>query len=197
MNTRPPFSIVANTFIPFALMLVAGNLLAEMSQNLILARVDYSLWITFAMALPSLLMAALYDLRREPIGVFNCWRLLWTFGLVSYLLHVYFLFSEYFERNFADFINQQSPLVAYVTFGLMILWTIEVCLLWSGARSSTGFYRYQILTHFVAMATLALMTIVLGSGLVWWAGVVTAALVGSALLSRLLFGRESSQVTSE
>ena len=187
--SRPSFAAFAWSFVPFALALTAANLAAETSRDLPLYRAVYSIWVCMALALPALLLAALYDLRRAPPAVYNVWRLFWTFSYLAYLAHFYFAVWGFFGGDVAQIFRRQTPLVAGTNFALTGLWGVELVGVWLGlGRVSTAFYAYQCAVHLLALAAIFVSAVVFKSGFVWWLGLVVVGLTALALVARLLFG---------
>jgi hypothetical protein len=196
-----------NVFVPFALLLTAGNLAAEAGQvpipslletnpsltsrlagNLTFARVVYSAWLALAFALPALVLFLLYDLGTAPPAVYRYWQLFWAFGFAAYAAHAYLAVGVWFEWDFAQIARRQTPVVAAANYALLVAWGVEVAVsVVRGQQASRGgAFRYlQWFTHLLfAVATFAaavwfysVVKTPISYGLGW---VVTAAAVTAA-----------------
>ncbi len=164
-----------NVFVPFALLVTLANLIAEMGQvpipallenntslssrlagNLTFARVVYTIWITFIIALPGLVLFLLHDLGSASPIVYRYWQLFWSFGFLAYLMHAYFATAVWFEWDWAQIVRRQTLPVVIVNYLLLVLWGLEVLIaVTCGQAASRGAFRWlQWVTHLLfALAT--------------------------------------------
>jgi hypothetical protein len=115
-----------HVFAPFALLLAAGNLYAELQPNLTLARVVVSIWVTFALAAPAVVLFGLADPRSAPRPIFRYWRLCWAFGLVAFAIHTYYAVVVWFGWDFSQIADRQGLTVTVVNFTLLAVWAIDI-----------------------------------------------------------------------
>ena len=167
-----------NVFVPFALLLAAGNLFAEAGMNPVpellgadrtlaehltgnptFAKVMYSIWLTLVFAIPAVGLFLAYDLRTAPPPVYRYWQLFWTFGFVAYAIHAYYATAAWFGWDFAQIIDRQSLPVVVTNYAVLLLWGVDVAVSLVGGQGAGGvtFYRFQWLTHllFVVAAVVA------------------------------------------
>ena len=157
------FQPFVNVFVPFALIVTALNLDAGFgllgglappaqsnpSPNPTLARVVYTIWVTFLFAAPGLVLFGLYDLRTAPPIVFRYWQLFWGFGFLAYFLHSYYAMDVWFDWDFAQIIRRQTLLVTVMNFLLLGVWGVDVLIGVFGGQGSGGvlIQRFRWFTH--------------------------------------------------
>ncbi|HJZ89435.1 MAG TPA: hypothetical protein VKE40_01090 [Gemmataceae bacterium] len=181
-----------HAFVPFALLLTIANLAAETRPNPTLARAAYTIWATFLLAVPALVLFALYDLRRAPRGVYVYWRLFWTFAYLAYLAHLYVAVGVFFGWDFRAIAAKQTWPVAATNYALTVLWGLEVLIaLVAGRRAGGWFTAYQWLTHLLFVAMVYVSAIQFKSGVVEAIGWVLVVFFAGALLTRGIFGDTS------
>ena len=134
-----------HVFVPFALLTALANLAAEagidlvpsafgtsrnlaasLAGNLDFARVVYSIWVTFAIAAPGLLVFLRHDLRTAPPAAYRYWQLSWAFGFLAYAIHAYLAVGVWFGWDFAQIARRQTPIVAWSNYLLFATWGVEV-----------------------------------------------------------------------
>jgi hypothetical protein len=125
MPSAPRYVPFVAVFVPFALLLTAGNLYAEMSANLALGRVVASILLTAAIALPAVVLFFRYDLTAHPLA-FRYWQLLWTFGFLACALHFYYAVGVWFDWDVAQIRRRQTDLVFGTNCLLLALWGLDV-----------------------------------------------------------------------
>ncbi|HKB01339.1 MAG TPA: hypothetical protein VKD90_03925 [Gemmataceae bacterium] len=181
-----------HAFVPFALFLTVANLAAETRSNPTLAKAAYTIWSAFLLAVPALVLFALFDLRRAPRTVYSYWRLFWTFGYLAYLAHFYVSAGVFFGWDFHQIAQKQTWPVAAMNYFLTVLWGIEVLIaLFAGQRVGAWFTAYQWLTQVLFVAMVYVSAIQFKSGVVEVIGWVVVVLFVGAVLTRLLLGNTS------
>ncbi|HKB38854.1 MAG TPA: hypothetical protein VKD72_20590 [Gemmataceae bacterium] len=191
-SRRPTFAEFTYTFVPFALLITAGNLAAEASPNPTLGRVVYSMWIAMALAAPALVLFGLYDLRRAPAAAYNYWRLFWTFAYLAYLAHFYYSVGMFFGWDVHAIADRQTWPVAITNFVVTGVWGLEVLAAWTGRHYGAGFHVFQWFSHLLVLGAIIVAAIVFKSGFVSALGWALVGSFGLALLTRLLFGELSA-----
>lgn len=122
--TLPEF---ANTFVPFAILVVLALMGAELAQNLVLFRTIYSIWVTMLFLIPAL---CLYILPNESASKTNYWLLCWSFGFLAYLVHFYYTVGVIFQWDIPAIYTEQGPVVATSNFIDTGWWGLDVILGW-------------------------------------------------------------------
>ena len=134
MPSAPRYVPFVAVFVPFALLLTAGNLYAEMSANLALGRVVASILLSAAFALPAVVLFFRYDLTAHPLA-FRYWQLLWTFAFAATALHYYYTVGVWFEWDFAQIWWRYTGLVTVANCVLLGLWGVDVLFGLGGATA--------------------------------------------------------------
>ena len=132
MTPTPLYAPFVAVFTPFAILLTAGNLYAEMGPNLDLGRVVATILLCGAFALPAVLLFLRTDLRAGSPLLARYWQLLWSFGFAAYALHVFWSAGVWFEWDFAQMIRRQTLLVTIVNWSLLLLWFGSALASWFG-----------------------------------------------------------------
>lgn len=122
----PLYAPLVYTFVPFALLVTAGNAQAELAANLDYARVVYTVLISAVFAIPAAAIFLHRDLRTAPPLMFRYWQLCWTFGFIAFALHMYWSVGVWFEWDFAQIWRRQTGLVAISNYLLFGLWGSDV-----------------------------------------------------------------------
>jgi hypothetical protein len=128
MAPAPRYVPFVYVFVPFALLLAAGSLAAELAPNLTFGRVIYTILISAVFALPAVVLFFLRDLSAAPPLYFRYWQLLWTFGFVGYALHFYYSVGVWFGWDFAQICRRQGTVVMTTNCLLLVLWAADVAL---------------------------------------------------------------------
>ena len=208
-----------NVFVPFAFLLTLANLVAEAGQvpipallehntslssrlagNLTFARVVYSIWLTFVIALRGLVLFLLHDLGTTSPRVYRYWQLFWSFGFVAYALHAYLATADWFEWDWAQIVRRQTWPVVITNYVLLIAWGIEVLVATTvGQAASQGRFRYlQWFTHLLfAIATFVAAICffsVVKTLIALLLGVVITACVVIAIIVRLVWGSATQPI---
>ncbi len=219
--SQPALPLPPNRFRPFvtvftifALLLTAanldaeiglagGNTAAEAGQNPTLARVVYSIWITFVLATPAVVLFGLFDIRCAPPAVFRYWQLFWCFAFLAYVIHLYFA-GVWFDWDLAQIARRQSVKIGGVSYALIacsncilaLLWGVDVAVtLVAGQQpASRWFYRFQWLTAVFMVASVWLSAVKFKSGLVVVLGAILTAAFVLASVTRLIWGDTSDWV---
>jgi hypothetical protein len=126
-QTKITFNQLANTYIPFALLMVLALIGPEQTQNPDLYRTKLTIWATTVLLIPTL---CLYMFRGVSQPVENYWRLMWTFSFLAFCVHFYY--GTFVEMGgFGDTFVKQGPWIAGPNFFLTMWWMVDVILVWS------------------------------------------------------------------
>lgn len=128
MTPAPRYAPFVYVFVPFALLLTAGNVYAELSPNLTFGRVIGTILLSAAFALPAVVLFFQHDQATASPLRFRYWQLFWTFGFISYALHFYYSAGVWFEWDFAQIWRRQGTVVITTNCLLLLLWGIDVAL---------------------------------------------------------------------
>lgn len=132
MTPTPLYAPFVAIFTPFSILLMAGNLYAEMAPNLDLGRVAATILLSVTFALPAVLLFLRTDLRAGSPLLARYWQLFWNFGFAAYALHVLWSAGIWFEWDFAQMVRRQTLLVTIVNWSLLLLWSGSVVASWFG-----------------------------------------------------------------
>lgn len=124
----PRYAPFVNVFVPFALLLTAGNILAEMSANLAFGRVVYSIQLAVVFALPAVVLFLLRELTTASPLYFRYWQLFWAFGFVGYALHFHYSVGVWFGWDFAQIHRRQGTVVLFTNCLLLAVWAVDVAI---------------------------------------------------------------------
>ena len=184
---------LTNTFVPFALLMIAALLVPETKQSVVYYRVVYSIWLTILFMIPAL---ALFFLPGDPDRKKSYWLLCWTFGYVAFLVHFYYAIGYVFHGSIREVYAQQGPVIATSNFIDLIWWGLDLILAWFVASETrwirvqrTGIHLYLPLTFFVS-------AVVIKHGFVRGLGILMTAAVVLSLLIRLLKQKRSAQLAT-
>lgn len=132
------FASFAWAFIPFGLLMAAGNLYAEIAPNVLHRRTTVTAWITFAFAIPAIAIFLLYHLQKAPAGIYRAWQLAWSFGFLAYAIHTAWATYGWYDFNFRQIVARQEWLPVIANYLLLLLWAIDVADSWRGQGVRRG-----------------------------------------------------------
>lgn len=170
------------TFVPFALLLSAALMGAEVSQTLVLTRVHTSSWVSLAFFTVAF---CLYIWPGDSPRRRSWWLLAWTFALLAYLVHFGYSFFGVHHGSLKDIWQSQRPLIAGSNFLVTLWWTADVV---HGWLRRDGRWRNipRTLLHVLVFITFVVSSLVLFGGPVRFLGAAMTAAVAVALGARLL-----------
>ena len=163
------------SFVPFALLLSAALLAAELAPELDHARMIYAIWATLVLAIPPLVLS--FGERRHG----DYARLSWTFAFVAYLVHFYYSFGVQYHWSPANLYAGQGPAIATANLIFTALWSANVLVLWWTPRG----HWWRVLdgaTRVLFFAEVVMSSLVIFSGFVRVIGALLVASVVSAAL---------------
>jgi hypothetical protein len=171
------FSLGAWTasFVPFALLISAALLAAEVAPELDHARMTYAIWATVALAIPPLVLQ--FGARRD--GEYA--RLSWTFAYLAYVLHFYYAFGVQYHWSLTLLYEGQGPAIATANLLFTVLWTADIVGVWSMPRG-LGWRVLDGATRVLFVAEVIMSTLVIFSGFVRVLGALLVASVVSAAI---------------
>jgi hypothetical protein len=172
---------ITATFVPFALLLSAALLGAEVAQNLVLTRVHTSSWVALGFFTVAF---CLYIWPGDSPRRRSWWLLVWTFALLAYLVHFGYSFFGPHHGSLRDIWQSQRPLIATSNFLVTLWWTVDVILAWLHRENWRGIARTLI--HLLAFVTFFTSSLVLFGGVVRVFGALMTAAVLIALGARLV-----------
>jgi hypothetical protein len=170
------------TFVPFALLMAVALVAPEAQQNIAHARAAYTIWLTMAFLIVSLL---LFFLPGESETKTNFWLLCWTFGFLALIAHFYFTIAVIFHGSLREVYATQGAVIATSNFVDLGWWGLDVLLAWAVARPSKWIAIERWGAHLYIPLTFFISAVIIKHGFVRDLGLVmTAALVGGLLIRR-------------
>jgi hypothetical protein len=154
MTTESPHHITLGqftaVFVPTGLLLAWALIVPELGGDLEVGRTRYTMWVVVLLVLASM---ALYLFRDESQRIANLSYLLWTAGLLVFLVHVYWGFFYYYG-SIATAYNGQGVGIFIANTALMFVWILDAVLLWFARESRAGslFHTAVRLLFFVFFA---------------------------------------------
>ncbi|ANK88267.1 hypothetical protein PYR71_28390 [Rhizobium sp. MC63] len=177
--TLPQFSLA---FVTFGVLLVLALLWPETTlDDVDLGRTKATIWVTSLMLLPSL---ALYPYRTLSQRMANVVHLFWTFAYLLFLVHAYWAIFVIFNGLKDTFVQMGIP-IASINFLLVILWGLDVLLLWFAPSRTPPAARFQIAVRTLTFLIFATTFLFLRSGPVHILGIIFAAVISLSLAIRL------------
>jgi hypothetical protein len=153
----------AATFLLFSLMLFAGNIYAEIGNALVFHRTIVTIWMTILFLIPAMFLYLTG--RRET--TWSYW--LWTFALLSYLVHFYFAYGEIHGYSVGSVYAKQGAVTATYNFIITAVWIVFTVFLWKTPN------RYTIYKHIfvlLLMVGMLVSSIIIKDGVVSWLGYI-------------------------
>jgi hypothetical protein len=184
MKTLPPADIslpqFTAVFVLFGILAVAALLWPETTLALDLNRTKATIWATTLLLLPALV---LYPFRDMSQRIANLAHLFWTFAYFMFLIHAYWAVFVIFD-GVRDTFKQMGVPIASVNFLLVIVWGLDVLLLWLVRSTTPRTVRLQWTVRAFTFLVFAITLIALRGGSVRILGIVFVACVALALLVR-------------
>jgi hypothetical protein len=123
---RITFAEFANTFVPFGLLLAVALVAPELTQNVTLHRVIYTIWLSTALLIPGLCLVVL----PGRSGARQNYALLFTtFSYLAYMVHFYYAAFVVFG-GINGVLENMRPWVAWTNLGLTAWWTMDMLVAW-------------------------------------------------------------------
>ena len=169
------------TFVPFGLLLSVALLGAEVSQNLLLARVRASSWVALALFGAAF---CLYLWPGDSPRRRNLWLLFWTFAFLAYLVHFAYSVLGLYGGSLVAVWRSQRPLIAGSNFLVTGWWALDVLLAWL-RRAPKWRSVPRTVIHVIILVTFLVSSLVIFGGFVRIPAAVLAAAVVVCLAARL------------
>jgi len=169
-------------FVAFGVLLIAALLWPETTEALNLDRTRATIWVTSALLGVALV---LYPFCSLSVDVNNLSGLFWSFAWVGFLVHVYLAVFIIFG-GIADTFRQMGVPIASANFLLMILWTLDVLLLWLVKREQAWIEITHLVIRIFTFLVFALTLLVLRGGSARILGAVFTAAILIAVGARIL-----------
>src|SRR5438132_11155266 len=115
-----------NVFVPFGLLLATALLLPEVTDDVTLHRIIYTIWLSNAFLIVALCLAAL---PRYSMSQPSYMLLTGTFAYVAYMVHFYYAGIVEFGGIRGIFAHMR-PFVATTNILLTFWWTIDTLISW-------------------------------------------------------------------
>jgi hypothetical protein len=190
MRGSVTFNEFANTFIPFALLLVAAMWGAEATYDLTHFRLISSIWVSFVFVIPALYLFVQPDPSPRSSAY---WLLCWTFSFLAYLPHFYLAVFRVYHGSLAAMYMKQGPLIATSNLAVTALWTVDVALAWLTDRNAGSIKVERVAAHTLVALTFFVSGVVIFGGVTRILGLVLTAAIGLGLMRR--FGQRAAEAT--
>jgi hypothetical protein len=171
-----------NTFIPFGILIILALMAAELTQNLVLFRAIYSIWVTMIFLIPAV---CLYVLPGKSETKYNYWLLLWTCGFLAYWVHFYYTVFVIFNGSIPAVYAEQGVVVATSNFLVTLWWGLDVVLGWFFDPPSKIIAIQRVGSHIYIPFTFFVSSVLLKSGIVHNIGIVMTLAILICLLLRI------------
>lgn len=171
-----------NTFVPFGILIILALMAAELTQNLVLFRAIYSIWVTIIFLVPAV---CLYTLPGRAKAKYNYWLLLWTFGFLAYLVHFYYTVFVIFNASIAAVYAEQGVVVATSNFVVTLWWGLDVFLGWFFEPSTKIIAIQRLAAHIFIPFTFFVSAVLLKTGTARNLGIVMTGAILICLLVRI------------
>lgn len=156
------------SFVPFALLLPAALLGANMQMDVGLYRTIYTIWVTTLLVIPAF---CAFTLPGDSPRKHNIWLLFWTFSWIVYIVHTLYAVFYFYQANFQAFVAGQTVFGAITNVIFTIWWTVDVLIAWFGKRQDGWVHKQRVALHWFAFANFFLSTIIFRPGIVTIFGV--------------------------
>lgn len=192
------------TFVPFALLLTAALMAAELPQILdnhrsvytiqsqVYYRAIFTIWLAMAFMIPALF---LFFMPGESDAKNNYWLLCWTFAFLAYLVHFYYTVGVVFHASLAEVYAKQGALIATSNLLDTSWWAFDLILAWF-VRSNAKWIKIQrIGAHIYIPLTFFVSAVVIKHGFVRALGIVMTIAILSSIVWRLIKGKHERPMT--
>src|SRR5215212_6839805 len=157
------------SFVPFALLLPAALLGANLKTDVGFYRTIYTIWVTTILVIPAYCAFTLPGVSPHK---FNIWRLFWTFAWIVYIVHVWYAFFYVYHGSFQEMVvGQEGIFNVFITTLFTLWWTFDVLLAWFSKRQDGWVHKQRIAWHWFAFGNFVASTIFLRPGIVTIFGV--------------------------
>ena len=173
-------SVLTGTFVPFALLLFAANVWAELAPFPAHVRTATTIWIAMLFAGAALVLRLT---AWSPVAS-GAFALAWSFGLAAMALHLFFAIVDLLGGDLTLFIERNGIAVTALNFGLVAWWAADVALLWSGVAGRRWMRLQGVALSIALLAMLVASSVILGDGIVRWLGVALVIAVAVAVVVR-------------
>ena len=173
---------VTATFVPFGVLLSFALLGAEVSQNLVMARVRTSSWVALGFFTVAF---CLYLWPGETPRRRSWWLLTWTFAFLAYLVHFGYSFFGAHHGSLKEVWESQRPLIATSNFLVTFWWAADVIHAWLRREGKWRGLARTVL-HLLVFITFGVSSLVLFSGVVRVLGILMVLAVLFSLAVRLV-----------
>jgi hypothetical protein len=179
-----------NIFVPFGILTFLALMAAELTQNLILFRAVYSIWVTMIFLVPAV---CLYVLPGKSEAKHNYWLLLWTFGFLAYLVHFYYTVFVIFNGSIPVIYAEQGVVVATSNFLVTLWWGLDVLLGWFVDLPNKIITLQRAAAHIYIPATFFVSAVLIKTGFVRALGIVMTVAILLCLAIRIRAELDSSK----
>jgi hypothetical protein len=180
---KPTLDQLTFTFVPFALMLAASILVAVLQPAVAYARTRFLIWTAVVLATPALAEYVL-SFGRRPLS--NYWRLFWSLGCITYLVHLYYGYAILFRGDIDAVFASQGTVVAVSNFAGTGLWSLDALLSWITRQRPVWILGVRFAAHLLLFVSFFWSAVIFHTGVVRWLGLTMTLIVAGAILMRVL-----------
>ncbi|MGH6923981.1 MAG: hypothetical protein ACRED5_09600 [Propylenella sp.] len=184
MTTESPHNITlaqfTAVFVPAGLLLAWALIAPELGGDLEVGRSRDTMWAVVLLVLASMV---LYPFRNESQRIANLSYLLWTAGLLVFVVHAYWGFFYYYG-SIADAYRGQGPEIFIPNTLVLLVWMIDTALLWFARESRAG-ALFHVAVRVLFFLFFAVDMIVTRVGAPKILGFVFVGIIAAAWLLRL------------
>lgn len=169
-------------FVPFAVMMSAALLAAELSLDLIRYRTIYTIWVTTALFTPAM---AAFVLPADSVRRRSLWLIFWSFSYLAFLIHTAYAYFGFYGGSFQRFLDGQGLFPAIVNIVFFVWWTFDLLLALCYHGDARWVRRERGAAHVFIFLTFFSSTVILNDGFVRILGIVMTLIIAVCLLVRL------------
>ncbi|PYQ26921.1 MAG: hypothetical protein DMF56_22355 [Acidobacteria bacterium] len=180
---------LTNIFVPFALLLAAALVVPEARQDVLHARIIFTIWVSLGFLIPSVV---LFFLPGQGPKKSAYWLLCWTAGFIAYIVHFYYTVGVFFHGSLAEVYSAQRPVIATSNLIDTVWWALDVFLAWF-VLDRKWIRVQRVLAHIYIPATFFVSAVLIKHGFVKGLGIVMTIAVGIALIIRFISWRNRAE----
>ena len=174
---------LTNTFVPFGLAIVVPVMAAELTRNLDYSRSVYTMWVSIAFAVPAACILAV----TGRAGAWSDYRLmLWTFGFVAYVGHVYYSSVVSFSADLRAIHADHGVTIAVAKIVIGAWWAAGLALEWSSLSQRRWARANGLAAQVAVLGVFFTSAVVLRDGLDRGLGIAVTVVVVACVVARIV-----------
>lgn len=155
-RSRPADLLIVG--IPSIGLIVLAIVLGAQAENVLFARVLYTVRVTMVLFTVSL---GLYILPGMTEQRGRYWLAFSLFAFLSYVVHVYYSFFLFFHGSVSEFYMTQGAVVATINVIITVWWTADIVLAWVSTSGEHWIVVERDWIHGVIFGTFFVSTVLL------------------------------------